>query len=88
LGWNIAIQAISASNCFSLAVVGVRVKVSAVISEIAKVNWMKEAHRKLRNECWYEDGEVDGKVEIFVSDVGRGKGGDRAGEDRPCVFGT
>jgi hypothetical protein len=79
LGWNIVIQAISASNFCTLAVFGVRGKVSAVISETAKVNWMKNAHRRLRNECWYADGEVDGKVEIFVSNVGMAKGGDRAG---------
>jgi len=66
LGWNIVIQAISASNFCSLAVFGVRGKVSTVMSEMAKVNWIKKAHRKLRNECWYADGELDGKVEIFL----------------------
>jgi len=79
LGWNIVIQEISASNFCSLAVLGLRGKVSAVISEIAKANWMKNAHRKLRNECWYADVDVDGKVEIFVSNVGVAKGGYREG---------
>jgi hypothetical protein len=51
LGWNIVIQAISASDFCSLAIFGVRGKVSAAISETAKADGMKKAHRKLRSEC-------------------------------------
>jgi len=79
LGWNIVIKAISASNFCSLAMFGVRGKVSVAISETAEANWMKKAHRKLRNERCYADCEVDGRVDIFVSNVGMAKGGNRAG---------
>ena len=49
------------------------------ISETAKADWLKKAHRTIRNECWYADVEVGGTVEIFVLNVGMAKGGDRAG---------
>jgi hypothetical protein len=70
LGWNIVIQAISTSDFCSVAIFGVRGKVCAAISETAKADWLKKAHRKLRSECSYADVEVDGKFEIFVSNVG------------------
>jgi hypothetical protein len=56
-----------------MAVIGVKGKVRAVISEVAKANWMK-AHRKLRKKCWYADGEVHGKVEIICFERRYGEG--------------